>query len=219
MGLIYVVLIAFLFLNVRGIILASVSVALGVGLMVIWAAVTSDYVASEDIGVVLSLALEAFLNRFDSIRVALLVLETNNISLVVRDVIDAVATLMPTCSAAQGCLNLTAEISERIIGIDVSVAVYEINIVSEAFILFGVLLVPIYTFGVGYFSQWCAGFFSLRFSYSQLRVPASAVCFMLLPTSVWSAGLLSTRAILFFFLELICLALITRFMARGKRYA
>ena len=218
MGLIYVVLIAALFLKIRGLIIASASMVLGVGVMISWSVIADENLASDDLWKLLSLAAESFLHRFDSIRVALLVLQTDSISLAVRDVFDALATLMPTCSASQGCLSLTAQISERIIGIDVSVAVYEINIVSEAVILFGDLSVPIYTFIVGFFAVWFAGVYSVRFHPHQLSVPASAVCFLLLPTSLWSAGLLSTRSILFFVLELTCLALITLFMARGNQY-
>jgi hypothetical protein len=216
MGLIYLVLIATLFLGIRGIVIFAICVASGVGLMIIWAAVSVDNFESVDRWGLVFLALDSFLNRFDSIRVALLVLGKNHNSLAVNDVLEAFGTLLPSCSATKGCLNLTAEISEKIIGTDVSVGVYEINIVSEATVLFGELSVPIYTFLVGFIAQYIAGAFSLKFRPKQSHIPVSAICFMLLPTSLWSAALISTRVIPFFIIELICLAIIVRLLARAK---
>jgi hypothetical protein len=216
MGLIYVVLVAFLFLRLRQIVIVSVSVALGVGLMISWAVITADGSDSVDIGYLLHLALESFLNRFDSIRVALLVFESNSNTLAVRNIFGALATLMPGCSATQGCLNLTAQISQQIIGIDVSVAVYEINIATEAAILTDDIFIPIYTLSAGFLAQWITGVFSLRFHSNQLQLPVSSVCFVLLPCSLWSAGLFSTRVVPFFILELLIMGLLIKFLARRK---
>jgi hypothetical protein len=66
-----------------------------------------------------------------------------------NNMFDALMRLFPSCSATQNCLNLSAEISESIVGIDISVAVYEINIASEATIFFNKLVVPFYLFLVG----------------------------------------------------------------------
>lgn len=214
MGLIYLLILASLCFKVRGIIVTSFFVALGVGLMVIWSAISNDNLPSSDIWDTLYLSAQSFLNRFDSIRVAIKVLESNHINLVINNMFDALMRLYPTCSATQNCLNLSAEISERIVGIDISVAVYEINIVSEATIFFNKLAVPFYLFLVGLSVTWCLGVFSLRFSKNKISIPISAICFILLPSSIWSAGFFSTRVMIFFFIELICLMIIIYCVAK-----
>lgn len=214
MGLIYVVLLAFLFLRGRGIALVGVVVAVGIGLMVIWGAVMSDFAADLDFQSLMLLALNAFLNRFDSIKVALMALEPYQSSLSINSFMDALASLMPTCSASQGCLNLSAQVSERIIGIDSAVAVYEVNVTTEAVVLFGELAIPLYAFAVAFLAQLAACAFSLRFRNNVHAVPASAVCYVLLATSIWSAGLFSTRILFFFLLELACLALVVKLLLK-----
>lgn len=218
MGLIYIVLLAFLFLRAAGVALVGLAVAVGIGMMVIWGIVTTDLGDAVDIASLLSLALDAFLNRFDSIKVAMVALEPFRSALSINGFGDALASLMPTCSATRGCLNLSAQVSENIIGIDSSKAVYEINVTTEAVFLFGELAIPFYTFLVAFVAQVCSTAFSVRFSDTPRAVPASAVCYVLLATSIWSAGLLSTRVLFFFLLELGCLALIIKLLFKGSSY-
>jgi len=153
---------------------------------------------------VISSAFQSFLNRFDSLRTAYIIDEKSQ-SLISFSFFDAIHTLLPFCKAADGCLNISASFTDIVFRVPPSQATYELNISTEANLFFG-LLSPLYLILSGYVSMILVNMVRLKTSTN--TYPVSNIAFFLVPSSIWSAGLLSTRFLPYFLLELVLLRLL-----------
>jgi hypothetical protein len=159
---------------------------------------------------------ESILNRFDSIRVSLFVLSSELNILSIKNWFDAFLNLMPNCSAKDNCLNLSAQISQQLIGIDIDNAVYEINIASEALIFFGKIGSLIYSFIAGFILCFISSVIYLKFKSRTYTLPIGLLSLFLLPTSMWSATLFSTRSFISLFIEIFFIIFLVKLLVRKK---
>ena len=114
----------------------------------------NDYIDFDNIGQYIGIFIDAFINRFDSLRAFAIVDQKDPIFFSISNFGDAISTLLPSCSANLGCFNLTGLFSEYVLSNDASFGIYEINIASEAILIFPEFLSVIYIFFAGFLVQY-----------------------------------------------------------------
>jgi len=209
-SLVYILFVLIIAKSYRTLIFAIPIIISSIGLFILG----SENIDLKNIGELIEIFIGAFINRFDSLRAFAIIDQKDPIFYSITNIGDVITSLLPSCSAKLGCLNLTGLFSENILRNDIDFGIYEINIASEALLILPEIFSVIYIFLAGFLVQYLILFIELKFKNNETIFSVSTICFFLANSALWSAGLLATRGFIFLMLEILCLLIIIFSLSR-----
>ncbi len=217
MVIVYIVYLLLLYRSYK-LILALVPLLLTSFSLFYFANSVSESIASTS-SVELSDFFGVFLKRFDSLRSFHVIFDyALSPSFSRFSALNAIYSLFPSCDFDLGCLNTTAFVNESIFSLDPSAATIELSILGESMLFFPPVIDILYVAVSIVLSVLFFQGLSLRFSRHKLYFPASMLAFFNLPSSIFSAGLISTRLLPSFLIELFFLYAILYISTRAIKF-